>query len=54
MVVEQVSSLTFAWDRDSMGWDIELGDPRSGESGLDRIIREITKLTSATTALGLT
>lgn len=54
MVVEQVSDLTYSWDRDHMGWDITLGDPRSGESGLDRAIREISKLTTATTQLGLT
>ena len=54
MVVEQVQSLTYQWDRDSMGWDIGIGDPRSGESGLDRLVRQISNLTTATTQLGLT
>lgn len=54
MVVEQVQDLNYSWSRSSMGWEIGLGDPRSGESGLGRVIREVSKLTSATTQLGLT
>ncbi|MCK2200175.1 phage tail protein [Corynebacterium callunae] len=53
MIVEQVHGLTYAWDRDSMGWDIDLGDPRSGESGLDRVVREVSKMTSAIQQLGV-
>lgn len=53
MIVEQVSELTFAWSRDSMGWGINLGDPRAGESPTARAVREISSLATAVHDLGV-
>lgn len=53
LVVEQVTELDFSWGRDHMGWNITLGDPRSGESGTARAIRKVSQLVSAVHDLGV-
>lgn len=53
LIVEQVSDLTFSWDRQHMGWDITLGDPRSGESPTARALRKISQLMSSVHDLGV-
>lgn len=53
LIVEQVSELTFSWDRAHMGWDVTLGDTRASESPLARAIREVSSLVSAVHDLGV-
>lgn len=42
MIVEEVSQLELAWDRDHFGWEALLGDPRSNEDPIAKISRQIS------------
>lgn len=53
LVVEQVTELTYKISRDEKGWEITVGDFRSGESGLETALRNIQQLAAAGHDLGV-
>lgn len=53
IVVEQVTDLTYAFDRSSRGWSATCGDPTSQHSPLEIILSEVKGLSAVIHDLGL-
>lgn len=53
LIVDQVSELELAWNRQTFGWTTTLGDLHATESGLDQILGKITTAMEAAQTLGV-
>ena len=53
MAVEMVTELRLSHSREGMGWEITVGDPRTQEDGVERMVRKVSEAVGAVQELGV-